>query len=210
MNVNDKKFQVLYQQLNPAQRVAVDQIDGPVMVIAGPGTGKTQVLTLRIANILRQTDTSPDSILALTFTNSGVHSMRERLVEIIGSRAYRVGIYTFHGFCNDLIKRYPEHFPRIIGSRPANQADELKLMEKIIDRSRAVALKPWSDPYHYLTSILQAIDKLKKENISPKDFALIVTRATREFEAIPDLKHEQGVHAGKLRGKYQARRTKLL
>src|SRR3989344_8710642 len=203
------KFKTLYQKLNPAQCEAVDTIDGPVMVVAGPGTGKTQVLTLRIANILRLTDTSPDSILALTFTNSGVHSMRERLVEIIGSRAYRVAIHTFHGFCNELIHRYPEHFPRIVGTRLANQVDQLKIMEQVIDQSRLAFLKPWNDPYHYLTVSLQAIDRLKKENISPRDFAIIVERAWNEFGVIPDLRHETGVHAGKIRGKYHSKRTQL-
>src|SRR3990167_3480543 len=105
-----------YKKLNPAQRLAVETIEGPVLVIAGPGTGKTQILSLRIANILRQTDTSPDSILALTFTNSGVNSMRKRLVELIGSTAYRVPIHTFHSFANEIIKHYPERFPSIIGA----------------------------------------------------------------------------------------------
>jgi len=67
-------FQKLYKGLNAEQKRAVDTVEGPVMVIAGPGTGKTSILTLRIANILEKTDTSPDSILALTFTESGVYS----------------------------------------------------------------------------------------------------------------------------------------
>jgi len=209
MQLGDKKFLSLYKQLNPAQRAAVDTIDGPVMVIAGPGTGKTQILTLRIANILRLTDTSPDSILALTFTNSGVHSIRERLVEIIGSRAYRVAVHTFHGFCNDLIHRYPEHFPRIVGARPANQVDQLKIMEEVINRRRLSFLKPWNDPYHYLTASLQAIDRLKKENISPRDFSIVVERAWNEFEVTPDLRHKQGKYVGKVRGKYHPKRTQL-
>ena len=73
------KFEELYKKLNPRQKEAVDAIEGPVMVIAGPGTGKTSILTLRIANILAKTDTTPDSVLALTFTESGVHSMRSKL-----------------------------------------------------------------------------------------------------------------------------------
>ncbi len=115
--MGEKTYQTLYRRLNPAQREAVDTVEGPVMVIAGPGTGKTQILTLRIANILRQTDTAPANILALTFTESGVVAMRRRLAEIIGSRAYGIIINTFHGFCNEIIKNYPEDFPRIIGSR---------------------------------------------------------------------------------------------
>jgi DNA helicase-2/ATP-dependent DNA helicase PcrA len=65
-----KKFKQAYKELNPEQKKAVDTIDGPVMVIAGPGTGKTRTITLRIANILAKTDTSPSSILALTFTEA--------------------------------------------------------------------------------------------------------------------------------------------
>ena len=90
--MSDEVFSRRYAQLNKKQREAVDAISGPVMVIAGPGTGKTSLLTLRIANILRKTDTPPDAILALTFTESGAYSMRRKLVEILGGAAYRVGI----------------------------------------------------------------------------------------------------------------------
>jgi len=76
------KFEIKYKQLNPEQKLAVDEIEGPVMVIAGPGTGKTHLLTMRIANILDKTDTPPEAILALTFTESGVASMRRDLVEL--------------------------------------------------------------------------------------------------------------------------------
>src|SRR3989344_2548083 len=104
---SSEKFDELYKNLNKAQRLAVDTIDGPVMVIAGPGTGKTTILTLRIANILRKTDTPPDAILALTFTESGAYAMRRKLVEIVGSAGYKVNISAFHGFCNGIIKEYP-------------------------------------------------------------------------------------------------------
>ena len=81
---SSRKFEELYERLNPAQKKAVDAIDGPVMVVAGPGTGKTSILTLRIANILKRTDASPSSILGLTFTESGVASMRGRLGGLMG------------------------------------------------------------------------------------------------------------------------------
>src|SRR3989344_598296 len=108
--------------LNPEQRQAVETINGPVMVVAGPGTGKTQILTLRIANILLKTDASPDNILALTFTESAAANMRRRLVGIIGTAGYYINIYTFHSFCNQIIKDYPENFPQIIGSTPGAPA----------------------------------------------------------------------------------------
>src|SRR5579872_2861166 len=94
------QFSQAYKNLNPEQKKAVDTIEGPVMVVAGPGTGKTQILTLRIANILLKTDLPPGAILALTFTESAAANMRQRLVSLIGTRGYYVGIATFHGFAN--------------------------------------------------------------------------------------------------------------
>ena len=129
----NQKFDQLYKSLNKAQKEAVDTIEGPVMVVAGPGTGKTQILTLRIANILRKTDVPPDAILALTFTEAGVSAMRRRLKEIIGSAGYRVGIFTFHGFCNDVIKRFPEEFPRIIGSTNVSDIDKIVIIKSLLE-----------------------------------------------------------------------------
>ena len=114
--MKDTVFRELYKKLNAEQREAVDAIQGPVMVVAGPGTGKTSILTLRIANILKRTDTPADAILALSFTEAGVSAMRKKLLSIIGPRTYEVRMHTFHSFANDLIKRYPEAFPRLIGS----------------------------------------------------------------------------------------------
>ena len=108
--LNKVKFDKAYTRLNPRQREAVESIEGPVMVIAGPGTGKTQILSVRIGNILRKTDTDPRSILCLTYTDSGAMNMRQRLLEFIGSDAYSVGIFTFHSFCNKIIKSFGNSF----------------------------------------------------------------------------------------------------
>src|SRR5690348_9757262 len=103
-------FKEVYASLNAAQKEAVDNVDGPLLVIAGPGTGKTQLLSARVANILRKTDTLPSNILCLTFTESGALNMRERLTRFIGPDAYDVQIGTYHAFGGDLIRRYPEYF----------------------------------------------------------------------------------------------------
>src|SRR4030095_11824118 len=97
----EEKFKEEYEKLNDQQRKAVDTIEGPVMVIAGPGTGKTQILASRIGRILLDTDTAPQNILCLTYTDAGVVAMRKRLLQFIGPDAYKVNIYTFHAFCND-------------------------------------------------------------------------------------------------------------
>jgi DNA helicase-2/ATP-dependent DNA helicase PcrA len=99
-----KSFQKEYERLNVNQRLAVDTIEGPVMVIAGPGTGKTQILACRIAKILLETDATPGNILCLTFTDAGVVAMRKRLIQFLGSDAYKVNIHTFHSFCNKVIQ----------------------------------------------------------------------------------------------------------
>ena len=97
-------------ELNDEQRAAVDQTEGPVMVIAGPGTGKTQILAARIGRILNHPDLGdirPEQVLCLTYTDAGAVAMRQRLLSFIGTDAYRVGIYTFHSFCNKVIQDRP-------------------------------------------------------------------------------------------------------
>ena len=195
-------FTKAYNALNAAQKRAVDAIEGPVMVIAGPGTGKTQILALRIANILQKTDIPPSAILALTFTEAGVASMRNRLVSLIGARGYHVRIHTFHGFCNTIIKKFPERFPRIIGNEQILEIDALKIIESIIDSGSFASLRPVNFPYYYVREIKSALSETKRENVSP---SLLRERVEREEAAVlssDDLYHAKGAHAGKMKGKY--------
>src|SRR3989338_8745945 len=175
------KFQILYKKLNSEQKQAVDAIEGPVMVIAGPGTGKTQILTLRIANILRKTDTEPGSILSLTFTESAAYSMRQRLHKIIGSQSYRVQIFTFHGFCNEIIRNFPDYFPRIIGSTTASDVEKIKIIEEIINKNKFSHLKPFGAPDYYVRPVLSSIQHLKRENISPKEFKKFINNGEKDL-----------------------------
>ncbi|MBM2817759.1 MAG: UvrD/REP helicase, helicase / ATP-dependent helicase PcrA [Parcubacteria group bacterium] len=197
------KFEELYKKLNPRQKEAVDAIEGPVMVIAGPGTGKTSILTLRIANILAKTDTTPDSILALTFTESGVHSMRQKLADIIGSAAYKVSINTFHGFANEMIKNYPEEFPRIIGSNNATDIDQIKILEEIISSAKLQKLKPYGDTFYHIRPIISEIRNLKRENVGPENLAEIIKEQEKNFSNIEDLYHKSGKYSGEMKGKYK-------
>jgi DNA helicase-2/ATP-dependent DNA helicase PcrA len=115
MQVRDQylsKFREVIAGLNEAQREAVEQLDGPMLAIAGPGTGKTRILAARIGQILLETDTAAHNILCLTFTDAAVVAMRERLLDFIGPEAYRVPIFTFHAFCNTVIQENLEYFGR--------------------------------------------------------------------------------------------------
>ncbi|HUC31085.1 MAG TPA: UvrD-helicase domain-containing protein, partial [Candidatus Paceibacterota bacterium] len=152
MSISDP-FEARYKLLNPEQRQAVDMLDGPVMVIAGPGTGKTEVLTMRIANILRR-GVTPERILALTFTESGAVSMRRRLMELIGADAYRVGISTFHGFANRIIRDYPDYFPAIIGATSITEIEQVSILRRLLDMLPLKDLRPFGDRYFYLRAIL--------------------------------------------------------
>jgi len=204
--MTSEEFDRQYARLNLKQRQAVDTIEGPVMVIAGPGTGKTSVLTLRVANILWKTDADPGSILALTFTESGAHSMRQKLVEVIGSAAYKVNIHTFHSFSNECIQTYPEEFPRITGSQPAGKLDQIRILEDIFDRGTFDMLKPHGNIYYYVHPVLSAISDIKRENVSTDRFADLVKGQELRFEEIPEKYHEKGKFKGKLKGEYERQR----
>jgi DNA helicase-2/ATP-dependent DNA helicase PcrA len=196
-------FKVQYARLNPAQKEAVDTIEGPVVVAAGPGTGKTQILALRIANILLKTDTKPENILCLTFTESGVYSMRERLRGIIGNAAYRVAINTFHGFCNDLIGNRPEDFPAIIGAVNITEVEQIALLEEIFSDLPLEKLTVFGDPFYYLRAAQGAIGQLKQEGIDSAKFKAAVTELEKEFWATEDLYSTKKGYEGKLKTKYQ-------
>lgn len=168
-----QEFEALYGQLNPAQKEAVDTIEGPVVIIAGPGTGKTQVLSLRIANIVRQSGAGvgPENILALTFTNAAVSALRERLVKVAGAKlAYQVGIFTFHSFAEEVMRAYPEHAREFFGRKPAGELERLQIIESLIQSGEYALLKTFASDTHYTKAVVSAIDKIKQEGVTPDQF----------------------------------------
>ena len=185
MALKATKFSAAYRALNARQREAVDAIEGPVMVVAGPGTGKTQVLTLRIANIITSTDTDPGSILALTFTEKAASAMRERLTALIGSVAYNVRIGTFHGFCNDIIGRHPDAFPHIIGGLPLSDGDQLRIVEDIVASPDISLLRPAGRPESYVKGIIGTIGDIKGSLMDPVAFAVAVKGHVRSVGPEP-------------------------
>lgn len=195
------RFHEALGALNEDQRWAVEAIEGPVMVIAGPGTGKTQVLTLRIANILYRTDMRPENILALTFTDSGAKAMRERLRHYLGPLAYRVPIFTFHGFAQRLIAEYPEAFPRIIGGRPATDIEKIELLETILEDRSFTQLRPIGNTTFYVPSLLSMISELKRSYVSPTELNSLITTQEEQLATIERV-HQKGAHKGKVRGEY--------
>jgi len=178
-----KSFKEAYNKLNKEQKEAVDTIYGPLMVVAGPGTGKTEILTIRIANILLKTDINPENILAITFTESGVSSMKKRLNELIGADSYDVLITTFHSFANSIIKNYPEEFEEIFGYQNINELKQIQIIREIIENTKELEiLKPKGRFYEdYLVKILHYIEILKRENISPQKFEKILSSENKNL-----------------------------
>ncbi len=163
-----KKFEAEYKKLNPKQREAVETIEGPVMVIAGPGTGKTAILTLRIANILQKTDTPASGILALTFTEAGAKEMKRRLRMIIGSRADEVRIHTYHGFAASIIAEFQDHFPHLSRTKQLTEIEAEVFVREILKDKKFAKLRPLGEPDFFISKILSAIKDSKKEAWSPE------------------------------------------
>lgn len=162
------QFLAALDMLNLQQEKAVNSIEGPVLVIAGPGTGKTHILTARIGKILLETDAQAHNILCLTFTDAGVQAMRQRLLEFIGPEAHRVHIYTFHSFCNGIIQDNLELFGRH-DLEPVSELEKVEIMEAILyDLSTSHPLRRGrgGDMYFYSSHLDDLFSRMKAENWS--------------------------------------------
>ncbi|HRF38997.1 MAG TPA: UvrD-helicase domain-containing protein, partial [Saprospiraceae bacterium] len=165
----DEAFGQVLAQLDAWQRRAVDQIEGPVVVIAGPGAGKTHIMAARIGRILRDTDAKANNILCLTFTDAGVLALRSRLLQLIGPEAHRVHIFTFHSFCNSIIQDNLDLF----GRRDLEPVSELERIE--ITRRLLESLAPdhplrqgHTDPHLYEQQLRELFRLMKSEDWKPE------------------------------------------
>lgn len=176
-------FEDEYGRLNKEQRQAVDTTEGPLLVLAGPGTGKTQLLSMRVANILNKNDVTPGNILCLTFTDNAARNMRERLSTIIGQPAYHVAIDTFHSFGSDIINQYPDCFT---GRQLLQQIDELgryELLREIFERlphGNPLSTKV-GDTFIFLKNTLDVISWLKQNALAPHELHELLS-ANKIFE----------------------------
>jgi len=165
-------------KLNAEQQAAVEAVEGPVLVVAGPGTGKTQLLAARVQNILEQTDADASNILCLTFTNDGARNMRERLRSLIGEASYKVTVSTYHEFGQTILRDYPEYF---LERRYLTLIDDLKayqvfngLVEEM-SYTNTLRYKEWS-------GVKALVSDVKRAALSPEDLRRIVA----ENEAVAE------------------------
>ena len=164
-------FKEEYDKLNKQQKKAVDTVEGPVMVIAGPGTGKTQILSRRVANILTNYHTSPEEIVCLTYTEAGASEMLDRLEKLIGEEGRKVRVSTIHAFCSELILRNSEIFggqPKIIST-----AAKYEILKEIMDEyvtEENPLYKNSGKRYFAKDQLLELFYKMKRENLNKEDF----------------------------------------
>ena len=176
-----EKFQLEFEKLNPAQREAAENIEGPLLVVAGPGTGKTQTLALRLANILAKTHARPHNLLALTFTESGAIALKKRLASVIGSDAFGISAFTFHAFCARLHSTFPSEFAT---TRERIQIDELRqiqIFREILSNGNFPLLAPLRAPDLYLRDLSRALSDLKREGIASQKFLEILENEKTEL-----------------------------
>lgn len=169
-NVVSPAYEEGMRRLNDRQRQAVEAIEGPVMVLAGPGTGKTQVLAMRVAHILQRTQMRPSNVLCLTYSSAGAVAMRERLRMLIGADAYGVTVDTVHGFADGIIQRHPSAFEDMSAGKPLVDLRRYRLMKELIDEVSATSplINP-KDPYDRIPQIITRISECKREGKTLED-----------------------------------------
>jgi len=151
--------------LNPAQREAVLHTEGPVLVIAGAGSGKTRVLTRRIAHVLRAVGAKPPEILAITFTNKAAQEMRERVEHLVGAPARAAWVMTFHSACGRILRREAERLGYRSNFTIYDQADQIRLVKRCLEELER-------DPKRFTPrGIHSQISNAKNQLVGPAEYA---------------------------------------
>lgn len=180
------------------QKQAVDTTEGPLMVVAGPGTGKTELLSVRAANILKKTDVMPENILCLTYTESGVSAMRKRLSEIIGPAAYKIAIHTFHSFSTEVINHNQKFFYSGANFRPADELNRYEIMKSIFSKlgPNHPLAGQMNGEYIYLKDAISVISELKTSGLTSQELTGVIEAnelALKEAEATLALIFASGI-----------------
>lgn len=165
--------------LDPSQRVAAEIDAGPVLISAGPGTGKTSTLRGRVEHLLRA-GVSPRRILAVTFSNRAANEMRERLLRAVPEHAHELTVSTFHAFCLEILRQHHAAAGLPANFRIADQVDGAVLLERNLAALGLEHYLTLGNPAHYLKDILRAISRAKDELKTPEDYAQLAEDARRK------------------------------
>src|SRR3954454_1640462 len=168
---------ILLDGLNDAQRAAVSHPGGPLLVVAGAGSGKTRVLTRRVAWLIADRGAHPGSILAITFTNKAAAEMRERVAELVGPRARLMWVSTFHSACVRILRREASRFGFTSSFTIYDSADQRRLMTRVC---RDMDLDPKKvNP----RAVLNWVSNLKNELVDHESAGSRASNPTEEIYA---------------------------
>ena len=156
----------IYDTLNPMQKEAVLHTEGPLLILAGAGSGKTRVLTHRIAYLIEEKEVNPWNILAITFTNKAAGEMRERVDSLVGFGAESIWVSTFHSTCVSILRRYIEHLGYTTSFSIYDSDDQKTLMKQVF-KTLDIDTKQYKE-----RSVLGIISSAKDKLISPEEFLL--------------------------------------
>ena len=155
---------------NKKQQLCIDKIDGKYLVLAGPGTGKTFTVVHRISAMLEK-GINPEKILCLTFSEAAANEMRNKIAKAFGKIDIGVNIYTYHGFCNELIAEHAEEFELSDNYRIITQTISRQFIKECIDEYHPVGYRNTkNDPYVYLKIISDKIQEIKRQRMSKEDY----------------------------------------
>ncbi|MBR0372594.1 ATP-dependent helicase [Candidatus Saccharibacteria bacterium] len=170
--------------LNQKQKEAVEYLEGPLLVLAGPGTGKTQLLSEKVAYILKNTDTNPENILCLTFTESGASNMRERLKTIVGKEGLKVNIGTYHAFGSNILaqyKNYAEEYDRVLDSA-IDEVTQFKIVKEILETLPARDILRKDN----IKDVISVISSAKSAGLSAKNLGIIAEQNLEDSKVLSE------------------------
>lgn len=160
------------ERLNQAQKEAVLHEDGPLLIVAGAGTGKTTVLVDRYLNLLEKHQNNTEKILALTFTEKAAGEMEDRIVTKLPTGTYDFWIATFHGFCQRILERHALEIGLPNRFRLLTETDAWLLLKRHVDELPLNHYRPIGNPVKFLRAILSHISRVKDEGITPAAYKL--------------------------------------
>ncbi|MDK8795064.1 DNA helicase PcrA [Corynebacterium sp. MSK041] len=163
--------------LNPQQKAAVEHSGSPLLIVAGAGSGKTAVLTRRIAYLLQERGVAPWEILAITFTNKAAAEMRDRVVSLIGPQAERMWVATFHSVCVRILRQQAQLVPGLNSNFTIYDSDDSRRLLGMIAKEMNLDLKKFSP-----RALANAISNLKNELIGPEEARAKATTTKNPFE----------------------------
>lgn len=207
-----KALQRAVDQLNKKQREIVEHVNGPLLVIAGPGTGKTHVLPIRAANIVLNRSVDPENVLCIAYTDIEARSMRERLTDYLGEDGNRIAVRTFHSLCREILELHSECFDRLSELRPASKTQALRVMNEVL----------WSlsdeDPLYKgacgavrkeLDSFKGYVERFKSYGISSRDLLSIAEQNAITFDYLEKQTDALEAASKNMMGKVELRNSRV-